>query len=240
MKIKDYLNRNKNSPKFLQIFTFLVNYSLKCISKLKLENTNFDIDNINTYGNILKTTFPENKFYCLNILILFTLSNNHFRELKINREGKLELINILNKGIIDILRIINNNNINKIIFTKIITAIASSINTIQKIILLEKIIDLNSKNLDFRKVIKNLCEKTNIMKSILNKFNLYFSEIGDINFKSKSKMIGDDYYNFETNIEKRLNFIFLINFQNISLFIHQKFSKIKLILELFNCILTEY
>ena len=210
LKIKDYFNRNKNSPRFSQIFAFLINYSLKCISKIKLENTNFDIDNINTYGNILKTTFPENKFYCLNILIIFTLSNNNFRELKINKEGKLELINILNKGIIDMLKIINNSSINQIIFTKIITAIASSVNTIQNIILLENIIDLNSKNVEFRKVIKNLCEKTNIMKSMINKFNLYFSEIGDINIKSKNKMNGEDYYNFETNIEKRLNFIFLI------------------------------
>ena len=225
LKIKDYYNRNKKSPKISQIFTFLINYSLKCISKIKLENTNFNVNNINTYGNILKTTFPENKFYCLNMLINFSLSNN-IRELKINKERKLEIINILNKGIIDILKIISNSNIYQIVFTKIITGIASSINTVQNIFLLEHIIDLNSKNVGFKKIIKNLCEKTNIMKSMINKFNLYFTEMESINL-NQSKMNNEDYYNFETNLEKRLNFIFLlINKENEVNFNFNEFLKI--------------
>ena len=229
LKIKEYLIENiKTSSKIIPIFSFFINFSLECISKKK----NIDI-NVNTeeFNILMNVNFEENELFCLNMLVDFYLDKMKLRGLKINKGQKLDLINLSKSAIIDILKIINNGKIATIIFTKIIIAIVSNINTIQNILLLENIINLYSKNLQFRKDIKNLCEKASIIKSLTNKFYEYFTKMESLittNVINKHEVndINNDNYDFEINIQKRLDFIFmLLNKENKITFKFEEFLK---------------
>ena len=170
-QIKDYLNEsiNNKSSKIIQIYNLIINYSLKCIDSDNLKKKNEDNENISNgldsdnYEDINKYTFNEKQFYCLEILIDVLLNKNNNNQLNINLEQKKDLMNKCIDGIIEILTKNSfNDNIIKIILTKILNGIISSVNSISNIILSEKIINLNTKNDKIRNEIKNICEKNNI------------------------------------------------------------------------------
>ena len=220
LELKKYLTEsiNNKSSKIIQIFTLLINYSIKCINTSKSNSITEKKINEIDYESIMKIDFNEKEFYFLETLISFLLDKNKIKELNFDKVQKVNIINICIEGIINLLKKYNFNNIIlKIIFTKIITGISSSINTIPNIELLEQIINLNQSNHKFREEIKNLCEKTDVFKSIINKFYLYLSETESlISAKESNKEIinenidDDELYDFKTNIEKRLNFLFLL------------------------------
>ena len=232
MQIKDYLNKSiiNKSTKIGQIFSLIINYSIKCIENLKKKNEEnivniFNDLNLNEYDSILQYKFNEKQFYCLDILINFTLEKDKINKFSINKEQKINLINIYIDGIIEIIKKYNSNDkLLKIIFTKIIKGIASSINTVQNIILLEKLVKSNLKNEQFIKDIKDLCEKKEIMEQIIKQFYLYFTEVKskNINNEINTDVIetineDEDLYDYQTNLEKRLNFIFLLLDSNINI-----------------------
>ena len=244
-KLTDYLNESfKTSSKILQIFSFIINYSLKCISKHKDENETTVI-NLDDYEKILKEDFNEKDFYCLNILIHFALDDKKINELKIKKEQKLDLIKIYNSGIIDILKLINfDDKILKIILTKIIIGIATSKNTVQNIFLLENIININEKNTKMRKGIKQLCERRNVIKSLIDKFYLYYNEIESLlqenEIKTDEIKSNEELYDYKTHLEKRLNFIFiLLNKENDIKIDFEEFTKFFTNLSLNNNITKE-
>ncbi len=128
-------------------------------------------------------------------------------------------------GIIEILTKNSfNDNIIKIILTKIFNGIISSVNSISNIILSEKIINLNTKNDKIRNEIKNICEKNNIINSLIKEFFDYLEKTETLNKEkeNKSKINNDeDFYDFQTNIEKRLNFLFILLNKEINIQINQ-------------------
>ena len=232
-QIKDYLNEsiNNKSSKIIQIYNLIINYSLKCIDSDNLKKNNEDNENIfndlnlDNYEDINRYTFNEKQFYCLEILIDVLLNKNNNNQLNINLEQKKDLMNTCIDGIIEILTK-NNFNINiiKIILTKIFNGIISSMNSVSNIILLEKIINLNTKNDKIRNEIKNICEKNNIINSLIKEFFDYLKKVETLNKEkeNKSEINNDeDFYDFQTNIEKRLNFLFILLNKEINIQIQE-------------------
>ena len=208
---------NNKSSKIIPIITLLINYSIKCIKNTNQNNILEKYSNEIDYASIMKIHFNENEFYFLETLINFLLEKNKIKQLNFTKEQNINIINLCVEGVINILKEFNFNNIIlKIIFTKIITAISSAINTIPNIELLEQVINLNKKNNKFKEEIKNLCEKTNVLKSIFEKFYKYLSEIISLNSRTETdkEIINsnqeEELYDYKTNLEKRLNFVFLL------------------------------
>lgn len=201
MLIKRYFNEsiNKNKIKLIPKFNFIIMYTLKCFDKKneKLEDfIPYNKDSDLEENGIIKGVFNEKKFYFLEILISFLINKEKLKDLKINNEMEIEIIKMCSDGIIEIL---NKNKLNenliKIMVIKIINGIISSINTIQNINLLQKILQLDINE----NIINDYCKEKNIMKVIFNEFLVYLKNKKDINEQE-----------FKIEIEKRLDLIFLL------------------------------
>ena len=192
----------KKTSKVIQLISFMINYTLKCIDTNKISQN----ENIPIYDNEKKDDkygdnadigkFNEKKFFCLQILINHLVKREIIDELQINNELKISIIDTCIDGIIEILKKYNfDENIVKGVFIEIIGGIISSINIVENISLLEKIFNLvNNKNEIIR-----YCKKENFLKRLFNELLNYLNNNKDKNEKNNKK-----------EIEKRLDFIFLL------------------------------
>ena len=207
--IKKYFEETstKKNSKIIQLISFVINYSLKCINSsgnLQKEN-DLILEKIiynDSYNQLIYCQLNESKFYGLELLINQLIDKNKINSFEVNSELKMAVINTCIDGIIDILKIFHenekDNDIIKIIFMKIINAISLSINISNNIDLIEKIFKLGLK------------------KNIKEEFDLFFKEKKYIN------KIFDELFNYIKNvkkenekeekkeIEKRLDLIFLL------------------------------
>ena len=201
--IKKYFNETtiKKTSKIIQLFSFMINYTLKCIDT-NIKNANekdLIYENGTTRGNyedIIMGIFNEKKFYCLQFLINHLINKSIIDELQINNDLKISIINTCIDGIIEILKKFNfEQNITKIVFIKVMKGILSSTNTIQNISLLEKILNSNiNKN-----EINQFYKEEKIIKGL-------FDEL--LNYIKNNKEEKEN--NIKIELEKRLDFIFLL------------------------------
>ena len=209
--IKDYFENSstKKNSKIVQLFSFIINYSIKCIEYNKnginekddVGNDFIYYNNKKDYKGIIKGNFNEKKFYCLEILINHMVEKNKLNELQVNEELKNNVINIINDGIIEIVKKFkSDNNIIKIILIKIISSIISSNNVIQNIILLEKILNLSDKK-SIKEYLEDLFIQNNVSKNLINEFIQYIKNLKEFNDKNP---------NAKMEIQKRLDLIFLL------------------------------
>ena len=222
--IKEYINRtiNKKSYKLNQLFSFIINYSLKCIEKNKKDknkkgkkNGNKDEVNNNEEKNenenkdIIESNLDENQFYCLEMLINVLLEKDKIKEENYDFKQKKEIFNTCIDGIIEILnKTSNNENIIKNIISKIITTITNSVNIVPNVILFGKIIKINSNNI--KNEIKDFCEKNNSINSVIKEFEEYLNKILSENDFEKKDNNDEKLLDIQDNIEKRLELIFMI------------------------------
>ena len=213
--IKKYYNETttKKNSKIIQLLSFIINYSLRCIrsnaknqKEKDLINDESKETNKDEYDRIIKGTINEKKYYCLEILINHLINKEKINELEINEELKISSINTCIDGIIDIL---NENKKNdeliKIICVKIIEAIISSINVIHNINLLTKIFNIDEKN-KIKEKIEKYCKEKNVMKRIFEELLNYL----------KNPNIPDEKIN-KLEMGKRLDLIFLLSEINIEI-----------------------
>ena len=222
--IKEYINRtiNKKSYKLNQLFSFIINYSLKCIEKNKNDKNKKNKkkgnkDEVNNNGeknenenkNEIESNFDENQFYCLEMLINVLLEKDKIKEENFDFKQKKEIFNTCIDGIIEILnKTSNNENIIKNIISKIITTITNSVNIVPNVILFGKIIKINSNNI--KNEIKDFCEKNNSITSIIKEFEEYLNKIISENDFEKKDNNEEKILDIQDNIEKRLELIFMI------------------------------
>ena len=205
--IKEYINRtiNKKSYKLNQLFSFIINYSLKCIEKNKNDKNKKckkndkkdkkgEVNNNIEKNENKESNFDENQFYCLEMLINVLLEKDKIKEDNFDFKQKKEIFNTCIDGIIEI--------------SKIITAITSYANIVPSVILFGKIIKINSNNI--KKEIKDFCEKNNIISSIIKEFEEYLNRILSENDFDKKDINDEKKLEIQDNIEKRLELIFMI------------------------------
>ena len=218
--IKEYINRtiNKKSYKLNQLFSFIINYSLKCIEKNKndkskkgpkKDNKNEVNNNGEKNENKIESYFDENQYYCLEMLINVLLEKDKIKEDNFDFKQKKEIFNTCIDGIIEILnKTSNNENIIKIIISKIISTITNSVNIVPNVILFGKIIKINSNKI--KNEIKDFCEKNNSITSIIKEFEEYLNKILSENNFEKKDNNDEKLLEIQDNIEKRLELIFMI------------------------------
>ena len=208
--IKKYYNETttKKNSKIIQLLSFIINYSLKCINSNKNNEKEKDLiyndekseTNKDDYDKIIKGSYNENKYYCLEILINQLINKEKINELEINEELKKSLINTCIDGIIDILnRNKQNNELIKITCIKVIESIISSINVINNINLLTRIVNLVDKKC-IKEIIDKYSKEKNIIKRIFEEFLNYLKNPNIINEK-----------NTKLEIEIRLDLVFLLS-----------------------------
>ena len=109
--IKKYYDETatKKNSKIIQLFSFIINYSLKCMNsngsnpnerdekdflfkENKLGETPENSKNKDKYDEIIKGSFNEKKFYCLEMLISHLVNKDIINNLQINNELKLSVI----------------------------------------------------------------------------------------------------------------------------------------------------
>ena len=199
----------KKSSKILQLITFIIDYSEKCITSNEAKDKEnvpdlSDLvqiekkDEKNKFDTYLKGQFNPEKYFCLDLIINFLISNDKINELQIDDDLKKKVIENVLDGIIKIIeKNKNNENIKLIIFIKIIEGIISSINTINNISLIKKLIELKL-NPDTKKEIKLYCQQNKIIFRLLQEFFSYLDTI-----------LKEDKNN-KKEIEERLDLIFLL------------------------------
>ena len=215
LSIKNYFEESLNNDsnkhsKINNIFNLMINFTLKSIEEIKEENEIID-------------NFSEEKFYCLNTLLLILIDKKRIEELNKNftKEQKKEIINLSIKGIIDIFKKTNyNEKLIKLITEKIMNTIFNLTNIIQNIILLE---ELYSKNILFKEALDEFCSKKTDeeMIALINELNT----ISNINKE-------EELYEYEFKLGKILDFIFLL-FQS-SNYIKSGYEKINIFNILFS------
>ena len=214
--IKKYFEETavKKNAKIIQLIDFIINYSVKCInSKVNTPNEkekdiiyDNERNNKNENERILKSSFNENKFYCLELLISHLTDKNKINDFEINSELKKSFINTCIEGIIEILKNIKSNDeIIKIIFIRIINAIISSINTINNIDLIEKMFKLDIKK-NTKEGIDKYCKEKSIIKEIHKELFMYIKNSTEGNEKEN-----------KIEIEKRIDLIFLLIENGVSI-----------------------
>ena len=164
----------KKSSKILQLITFIIDYSEKCITSNETKDkenipdlSDFEIieeqNKNNKFDDYLKGQFNPEKYFWLELIINFLIKIDKINELQIDDDLKKKVIEKVLDGIIKIIgKDKNNENIKLIIFIKIIEGIISSINTINNISLIKKIIELKL-NPDTKKEIKLYCKESKII-----------------------------------------------------------------------------
>ena len=188
------------------LFDLLINFSLKSINEKKInldKESNFD-------------DLPEEKFYCLDMLLNIIIDKKKINELNMNltKEQKEEIINLSINGIAEIFQKANYNEILiKTVIEKIMVTIFKLTNIIQNNLLLEKLIP---KNVVFKEAIEEFCSKKTD-NDIINLINELTAMVESQN---------DELFNSEIKLEKILDFIFIL-FQSPK-FIKKGYEKMKI------------
>ena len=209
--IKEYFENSsiKKNSKIIQLFSFITNYSIKCIeySKNGIDEKSGVVEDFIYYNNkknyegIIKGNFNEKKFYGLGILINHIVEKNKLNELQVNEELKKNTINTINDGIIEIAKKFkSNNNFIKILLIKIFSSVISSNNVIQNIILLEKILGLSEKK-NIKESLESFFKENNVTKKLINELIQYIKNIKEFDEKDE---------NAKMEIQKRIDLIFLL------------------------------
>ena len=220
--IKNYLNENIKvikHNKVNQAFNFIIQFSLKSINDAKFkQNTKNKKDNeqiINENDNKEIKDIKENNLYCLDMLLELLIYEKKINELNINltTEQKIELIDILIEGIMQLLQKINFNiSIIKLIIEKILITIFKFINTTQSIILLEKLILKSDK---IKEELQNYFSKKTEEETL--KLINDFCSISLKNENLEEKNNKNEIYNIDLKLEKVLDFIFILFKSNINI-----------------------
>ena len=196
----------KKSSKIVQLISFIINYSLKCIipdDKNIPDLSNVEIikekeNSVNNFELYEKGKFNNEKYFCLELLINYLTEKDKINELQIDNELKKNVINKCIEGIISIInKDKNNENIKQILFIKVVEGIISSINTIDNISLLRRILSLISKD-ETKNSIKIFFKSKKIMFNLLKELNSYLETV-----------IKEDKNN-KNEINERLNLIFFL------------------------------
>jgi len=210
--IKEYFENSttKKNSKIIQMFSFINNYSIKCIEYSKNDKNEtasvgedfIYYNNKKDYEGIIKGNFNEKKFYGFGILINHMVEKNKLNELQVNEELKKNVINTINDGIIEIVKKFkSDNNIIKILLIKILSSIISSNNVIQNIKLLERILSICEKK-NIKQSLEGFFKENNVSKSLMNESIQYIKSIKEFNGKEEN--------NIKMEIQKRLDLIFLL------------------------------
>ena len=209
----------KKNSKIIQLLTFIVDYSIKCINSnienkenmpdlenIIKNNTNTNTNNGNiNFDDFEKGKFNSDKFFCLDLLINFLINKDKINELQVNDDLKKNVINKCIDGIIEIMnKDKDNENIKQILFIKVVNGIVSGTNTISNISLLRRIINLISKD-ETKKQIKLYCQNKKIISGLINELFTYINTLQKETKENKK------------DIEERINLIFLLLENNIDI-----------------------
>ena len=204
----------KKSSKIIQLLTFIIDYSIKCINSNENKENMPDLENIiknntnngnNNFDDFEKGKFNTDKFFCLDLLINFLINKDKINELQVNDDLKKNVINKCIDGIIEIMnKDKDNENIKQILFIKVVNGIVSGTNTISNISLLRRIINLISKE-ETKNQIKLYCQNKKIISGLITELFTYINTLQKETKENKK------------DIEERINLIFLLLENNIDI-----------------------
>jgi hypothetical protein len=210
--------------------SFIIDYSLQAIenedeseeegAKEEEQNKKQEIenggDNIIYDEKEINEKIENNNYYGLNLLIKY-LSEENYKKYNMTNEQKIELINISITGIIKIIQscdIPNQTLLLKNLCSKTSLSIKTTKDTLQYLILLDKLKSDEKITKNFTKILEEFSLKEGFLSLLMTDMDRYLSLIiqnseGKLKEKDNIKVY-EGLFNNELNVKLRLNLIFFL------------------------------